>query len=199
MKVKTFAVGLAASAAALGTIGAGSSMAATLYTTAAHTTPVAVGTTAVGASGVVSLYSGSTKVNSCTSSKLNLKVTQNSGGTVAAQITGGTFSGCNLATTVTGTPWSPGLVVSGSSVVKGTNTVWTNTSVSGVSVMFAGGTYTGNLTTHIDAQQNTTKGHPLTLKLAKSGTLSGPLTNDGVVTATYKLTGTVASKYSLGN
>lgn len=199
MKVKTFAVTVAASAAAMGTIGAGSSLAATLYTTAAHTTKVAVGTTAVGASGVVSLYSGSTKVNSCTSSKLDIKLTANSGGTVAAQITGGTFSGCNLATTVTGTPWSPGLQVSGSGVVKGTNTVWTNTSVDGVSVQFAGGTYTGNLTTHIDAQQNTAKGHPLVLKLVKSGTLSGPLTQSGVVTATYKLTGTIASKYSLGN
>jgi len=199
MKVKVFAATVAASAAAMGAIGAGSSMAATLYTTAAHTTPVAVGTTAVGSSGTVSLYSGSTKVNSCTSSKLDIKLTQNSGGTVAAEITGGTFSGCNLTTTVTGTPWTPGLQVTGSSVVKGTNTVWPNTSVDGVSVMFAGGTYTGNLTTGIDAQQNTAKGHPLVLKMVKAGHLSGPLTNDGVVTGTYKLTGTVASKYSLGN
>ncbi len=38
MKVKTFAVTVAASAAAMGTIGAASSMAATLYTTKAHTT-----------------------------------------------------------------------------------------------------------------------------------------------------------------
>jgi len=198
MKIKTFAAGLAVSAAALGTAGVGSSMAATLYTTAAHTTAVPVGTTAVGTSGVVSLYSGKTKVNSCKKSSLDLKLTQNSGGTVAAQITSGTFTSCSLATTVTGTPWSPGLVVSGSGVASGTKTVWSNTSVGGVSVEFAGGTYTGNLTTNITASQPTGKGAPLSLVLKKSGSLSGPLTNDGVVTATYKFTG-AAAKYSLGN
>jgi hypothetical protein len=197
MKVKTFAVAVAASAAALG-VTAGSSMAATLYTTKAHTTPVKVGTTATGASGTVSLYSGTTKVNSCTSSKLKLKLTQNSGGTVAASITGGSFSGCKLATTVNA-PWTPGLQVSGSGVVSGTNTVWSNTSVDGVSVNFAGGTYSGNLTTNIVAEQNTTKGAPLTLKLTQAGTLSGPLTSDGTVVATYKLTGTAPSKWSLGD
>jgi hypothetical protein len=67
-----------------------------------------------------------------------------------------------------------------------------------VSVNFAGGTYTGNLTTNIDAQQPTAKGAPLSLKLTQAGTLTGPLTNDGTVVATYKLTGTSA-KYSLGN
>jgi hypothetical protein len=71
-------------------------------------------------------------------------------------------------------------------------------SVGGVSVNFAGGTYTGNLTTNIDAQQPTAKGAPLSLKLTQAGTLTGPLTNDGTVVATYKLTGTSA-KYSLGN
>jgi hypothetical protein len=197
MKVKTFAVTVAASAAAMGTLGAASSMAATLYTTKAHTTPVAVGTTATGASGVVSLYSGSTEVNTCKSSKLKLKVTQNSGGTVAAEITGGSFSSCKYATTVTGTPWTPGLQVTGSGTVVGTKTEF-NASVGGVSVNFFGGTYTGNLTTNIYAAQPTTAGAPLSLVLKKSGTLSGPLTNDGVVTATYKLTGT-AAKYSLGN
>jgi hypothetical protein len=198
MKMKTFAVTIAASAAAMGTIGAASSMAATLYTTKAHTTPVAVGTTAVGKSGVVSLFSGKTKVNSCKSSSLNLKVTTNSGGTVAAQITGGTFTNCSLATTVTGTPWSPGLQVTGSGVVTGTKTVFSSTSVSGVNVQFAGGTYTGNLTTNITASEPTGAGAPLSLVLKKSGTLTGPLTSDGVVTATYKLTA-AAAKYSLGN
>ncbi|HTU30095.1 MAG TPA: hypothetical protein VMF07_11990 [Solirubrobacteraceae bacterium] len=195
MKVKAFAVSVATSAAVLG-IGAGSSMAATLYTTKAHTKAVKVGTKAVGSSGVVSLYSGSSKVNSCKSSKLNLKLTQNSGGTVAASITGGTFSGCNLATTINA-PWTPGLQVSGSGVASGANTVWSNTSVDGVSVNFAGGTYTGNLTTNIVAEESTTKGAPLTLKLTQAGTLSGPLTTDGTVVATYKLTG-AAAKYSLG-
>jgi hypothetical protein len=198
MKMKTFAAGLAVSAAALGTAGVGSSMAATLYTTAAHTATVPVGTTAVGTSGVVSLFSGKTKVNSCKKSSLDLTLTQNSGGTVAAHITGGTFTSCSLATTVTGTPWSPGLVVTGSGVASGKNTVFKSTSVGGVSVAFAGGTYTGNLTTNIDAQQATAKGAPLTLVLKKTGSLSGPLTNDGVVTATYKFTG-AAAKYSLGN
>jgi hypothetical protein len=180
----------------MGTIGAASSMAATLYTTKAHTTPVAVGTTAVGKSGVVSLFSGKTKVNSCKSSLLDLKVTTNSGGTVAAQITGGTFTTCSLATTVNA-PWNPGLQVTGAGVVKGTKTVF-SASVGGVSVNFAGGTYTGNLTTNITASQPTGAGAPLSLVLTKSGSLSGPLTSDGVVTATYKLTG-AAAKYSLGN
>jgi hypothetical protein len=196
MKAKTFAVTVAASAAAMGTIGAGSSLAATLYTTGAHKTPVAVGTTAVGKSGVVSLYSGSSKVNSCKSSVLDLKVTQNSGGTVAAQITGGTFSNCSLATTVNA-PWNPGLQITGAGTASGTKTVF-GASVGGVSVNFAGGTYTGNLTTNITAQEPTKAGAPLSLVLKKSGTLSGPLTSDGVVTATYKLTG-AAAKYSLGS
>jgi hypothetical protein len=196
MKLKTFAVTVATSAAVLG-IGAGSSMAATLYTTKAHTTAVKVGTTATGASGTVSLYSGSTKVNSCTSSKLKLKLTQNSGGTVAAEITGGSFSGCKLATTINA-PWSPGLKITGSGVVSGTNTVF-SAAVDNVSVKFAGGTYSGNLTTNLDAQQSTTKGAPVTLKLTQAGTLTGPLTSDGTVVATYKLTGTGPAKWSLGN
>lgn len=195
MKMKTLAVSVATSAAVLG-IGAGSSMAATLYTTKAHTTAVKVGTKAVGTSGVVSLFSGTQKVNSCKSSTLNLKVTQNSGGTVAASITGGKFSSCSLATTINA-PWTPGLQVSGSGVVSGANTVWSNTSVDGVSVNFAGGKYTGNLTTNIVAEESTAKGAPLSLKLTQAGTLTGPLTNDGTVVATYKLTGT-AAKYSLG-
>ncbi|HEY3774344.1 MAG TPA: hypothetical protein VGL69_15190 [Solirubrobacteraceae bacterium] len=195
MKLKTFAVTVATSAAVLG-IGAGSSMAATLYTTKAHTTAVKVGAKAVGTSGVVSLFSGTQKVNSCKSSTLNLKLTKNSGGTVAASITGGKFSSCSLATTINA-PWTPGLQITGSGATSGANTVF-SASVGGVSVNFAGGTYTGNLTTNIDAQQPTAKGAPLSLKLTQAGTLTGPLTNDGTVVATYKLTGTSA-KYSLGN
>jgi hypothetical protein len=187
MKMKTLAVTVAASAAALGTMGAGSAFAATRY---------AVGTPAVGTSGVVSLYSGTQKVNSCKKSSLDLKVTQNSGGTVVASITGGTFTTCSLATTVNA-PWTPGLQITGAGVVKGKATTF-SASVGGVSVSFAGGTYTGNLTTNIDAQQPTAKGVPISLVLKKTGTLTGPLTNDGIVTATYKLTG-AAAKYSLGS
>ena len=71
-------------------------------------------------------------------------------------------------------------------------------SVDGVSVNFANGNYTGNLTTGISASQPTKAGAPLTLTLTKAGTLTGPLTSDGLVTATYKFTG-AAAKYSLGN
>lgn len=196
MKVRTLAATVATSAAVLGTIGAGSSMAATLYTTKAHTTKVALGTTAVGTSGTVTLYSGSTVVNSCTSSSLKLKLTKNGGGTVAASITGGSFSGCKLATTVNA-PWSPGLQITGSGVVNGLNTQFAAT-VGGVSVNFAGGKYTGNLTTHLHAAEPTSAGAPVKLVLNKAAHLTGPLTSDGLVTATYKLTG-AAAYYSLGN
>lgn len=194
MKVKTLAVTVAASAAALGTMGAGSAFAATLYTTSAHTKAVKVGTTATGTSGVVSLYSSGSKVNSCKSSTLKLKLTANSGGTVAAEITGGSFANCSLATTVDA-PWTPGLQITGSGTPGGSGTSYAAT-VGGVAVTFAGGKYTGNLTTGVTALQPT-KG-ALQLQLVNAASLSGPLTSDGTVTATYKLTGT-AAKYSLGN
>jgi hypothetical protein len=183
---------------AMAILGIGSSVAsaATLYTDSSHTAAVAVGTTAVGTSGSVTLSSGSTVVNSCTSSSLTLSLTTNSGGTVVGDVTAGSFSGCRLATTAnTATHWR--LQVTGSGTTVGSNTVFASTTVRAVSVTFAGGTYTGDLTSGVVAQQPVAGGAPLSLVLTNASRLAGPLTSNGQVTGTYTLTGAAAA-YSLG-
>jgi hypothetical protein len=183
--------------AAMAVIGIGSSVAsaAMLYTNSTHVTAVAVGTTAVATSDTVTLASGSTTVNSCTSSSLTLSLNGNSGGTVSANVTGGSFSGCRLFTTAnTATPWR--VVITGSGTTLGGNTIFANASIRAVSVTFAGGNYTGDLTSGVTAQQPVS-GEPVSISLSNASRLAGPLTSNGQVTGAYTLTG-VASAYSLG-
>jgi hypothetical protein len=179
-------------------IAGGVASAATLYTSSSHVAAVPVGTTAVATAGTVVLTSGSTTVNSCTSSSLNLSLTQNSGGMVVADVTGGSFAGCRLATTVNACCarlWH--VIVTGAAIIVGLNTLWNSVTARNVSVTFAGGTYTGDLTTGIVAQQPVSGGAPVSIALNNAAKLAGPLTSNGQVTGTYTLTGAAAS-YSLG-
>ncbi len=96
-------------------------------------------------------------MNSCKSSSLNLKVTTELGRDGRRADHRRDVHWLQPGHDGERTPWSPGLQVTGSGVVKGTKTVF-SASVGGVSVNFAGGTYTGNLTTNITAQQPTGDG-----------------------------------------
>jgi hypothetical protein len=175
---------------AMAALGVGSSVAsaATLYTDSTLRTPVALGATAVGTAGVVTLSSGTTTVNSCSSSSLNLSLVTNSGGNVVANVTGGSFTGCRYPTTVNATAAAPWRLT-----VTGTASPFTAT-VRAVSVTFLGGTYTGDLLTGVTALS----GAPLSLVLNNASRLAGPLTSNGTVTGTYRLTGTPASSWALG-
>jgi hypothetical protein len=181
-------------------LGASAASAAKLYTNSAHSAFVPVGTTATGTSSGVALLSGSTVVNSCTSSSLTLSLTDNGSvsRTVSANIISpSTFSGCRLATTANvATPWR--LSVTGAHTVVSGVDIFSSTAVRAVSVTFAGGTYTGDLTTGVTAQQPDAARAPLSLVLDRASRLSGPLTSNGQVTGTYTLTGTAAA-YSLGD
>jgi hypothetical protein len=179
-------------------LGASAASAVGLYTDSAHTAFVPAGTTAVASSSGIALLSGSTVVNSCTSSSLTLSLTDNGSvsRTVSANvIPPSSFSGCRLATTANlATPWRVQIV--GSCTIPSSNEVW-GASVRAVSVTFAGGTYTGDLTTGVTAQQPVMGRHPVSLVFANAARLSGPLTSNGAVTGTYTLIG-LAANYSLG-
>jgi hypothetical protein len=183
---------------ALSVLGVGASVAsaATLYTNSAHTTPVPVGTTMVATANAVRMLTGTTTVNSCSSWTLNLSVTSNSGGRSGWDVYGGSFSGCRLA--ITGNfspPWR--FVVTGSGAASGSNTVFSSASLTGVSLTFAGGTYTGDLTSGVTASQPTSAGAPICLVFTNASHLSGPLASNLLLSSTACLTGAAASD-SLG-
>lgn len=182
-----------ATAAVLG-LAAGGAPAATLYTSAAHTTTVATGATfsaSLTAPGL-RLTSGTATVDSCSSSTLNFSLTANTGGNVVGTASSGTFGGCNIAQTFAGS-WT--LEVSGTAThVAGGFRQW-NASLTHVHYVFGGGTYTGNLATSgtVAMTQGTTTGTNLCLTLNAAGTISGPLTTVGKWDGTYCLTGTAAN------
>lgn len=180
--------------AALG-FGVSGASAATLFTTGAHTTEVAVGATssATNTSPVV-LTSATSQINTCHTSTLNTQVEQNSGGRVVLGITSGTFAGCAplAATGVFSTPWK--LTVTGSPTTSGGVTSWA-AAVHSVGFVLGGGNYSGNLTTGVTARQ-TGAGGAVCLNLADAGQLSGPLTSNGRIDTNYCFEGS-ASTYSL--
>jgi hypothetical protein len=119
-------------------------------------------------------------------------------GLLGADVTSGTFAGCrNTMTANTITHWR--LQVTGSGVVVGSNTVFSSATVRAVSLSFAGGTYTGDLTSGVTASQPISADAPVSLVLANASRIVGPLTGSGSgqITGTYTLTGLAAS-YSLG-
>jgi hypothetical protein len=185
--------------------------AATLYTTAAHTTAVPVGTTITAAipSGTEHrIYSGTSLVNVCFGGTLSLKVTQNSAGTFKADVTGDTFApGClgtlgSLQGKAGGT-----LQVSGSSVVNGSNSAWLGTALTGVLWEFPTPKLVmkGNFTSAagsppkngVFSQQPTAAKAPVSVELTTAKTLESCPYAECNVSATYTLTGTAAA-YSLG-
>jgi hypothetical protein len=194
-------IGLRSSMIALTTtVGLGaaaeSATAATLYTTAAHTTEVAVGTTAgMTNTTPVVLMSATSPLNTCNSSTLSMTVGHNSGGTVTATISSGSFSACApLALIGTfGTPWR--LTISGLPTTSGSTTTWAAT-VTGVSVLLGGGTYAGNLNSvGVSAHQTGFSG-AVCLNFSDAGTLVGPLTTNMRVSINYCFEGSAAT-YSL--
>jgi hypothetical protein len=201
-------------------ISTSSASAATLYTTAAHTTPVPVGTvvttaTAVGAPGgpypfnYTASFAPGAPFETCASATLNVTVTQNSGGVFKASPTGpsgsASLNGCLPAALA---PQLGGSIVqvSGSSVASGSNTAWLNAGFSfwtmtwsSNSVPFKGilGAATGNPPTNgVFVQQPTTAKVPVSLVLSKAGPVNGNGVS-GWLDATYTSTGASAS-YSFG-
>jgi len=169
--------------------GAGSASAATLYTTTAQTTPVSVGSAfSATATSTVTFTSATSLMNQCTSSTLSGTVQQNSGGTVAGNITSGSFSSCSPFPYVATFPSAWALVISGSSTIVGGTTSW-NATLANFRFDLNNGPYSGNFTTGgVTAIQNHASG-PICLRFADAGTYSGPLTGNGRIDANYCLGG----------
>jgi hypothetical protein len=187
----------------------GSASAATLYTTSAHTTPVAVGTQfyiATNPTGATFYTYTSTNVFTtlCQQVQLGFTVAQNSGGVFKANALGsGSLAACSA-------DWraiSPvgALQISGSAITVGTNKVWLSTTLSG-QWLTSGAAFnmnfpsaTGNPPVHgVWAQQPATGGAPFSVKLdhAPTGSTAGWFNN---VSSTYTAWGPVAAtSYSLG-
>jgi hypothetical protein len=125
MHRRTPLLALALAATALA-IGAGDASAATLFTSGAHSSRVAVGTTfhATSTGGRVT-SSPLSPASTCTGvSTLQLDVRENSDTRVSLTVTSGTFSGCDNATTGT-FDWT--ITITGNGVVSGANTVYVTT------------------------------------------------------------------------
>jgi hypothetical protein len=204
---------LLAATAALAAGITGSASAATLYTTSAHTTPVAVGATfyiATNPSG--STYYTYTSTNAfaslCQQVRLRFTVVQNSGGVFKANALGSSgpqdgYNTCSIGWTAVNPVGA--LQISGSAITVGTNKAWLSTTLSGQQVA-SGTNYntsfpsaTGNPPAHgVWAQQPTTGGAPLSVVLdhASTGSAVSWFNN---VSVTYTIwADPVATAYSLG-
>jgi len=196
--------------AAIG-IGASSASAATLYTTSAHTTAVAVGTTFTAStpsgagtwnyewtSGGIGLW------ERCNNASYTFKVTKNSLGVFQAQPSNGAWNGCE--------PWlltwngtTSTLEVTGSSITVGTGKAWLGSTFKEVAVKVSQpdvvhGTLTsatGNPPVNGVSAQQPAAAAPVSVVLANAGTLESMVFGATKVTAKYTLTGAAAS-YSLG-
>jgi hypothetical protein len=178
-------------------LGAAAAPAATLFTTAAHTTRVAVGmqlTMTTTAPFDLTAPPG-TLAARCTDIALQLTVTENNDTRVSFDETGGSLGGCTVATTLT-VPWK--FTVSGSGVVVGANTAF-RTTVDTMAFDFAGvGSYLGNLTTGVTATQPTTGTAPICVAFANAGGWSIATTASAVLETRFCMIGTSAA-LSLAN
>ena len=183
-------------AAMLLAVGASGASAATLFTSAAHTTRVAVGATASATLTAPLVWtSGATAINRCTHSTLHLTVAQNNDTAVVGNIVAGSFSPCNSPLTGNfATPWK--LTITGTSTMVGAFTRW-NAAIDNISYNQLGGTYSGNLTTGVTATQPTTAAAPICIHLATAGSVSGPLGSFNL-DGSYCLSGT-STAFSLTN
>jgi hypothetical protein len=189
---RTFTLLTATAALAAGITSSAS--AATLYTNAAHTTPVAVGATLNAANPAGTyyfMYYASTGgfLDACGNNVLVFTVTQNSGGIFRANVTNRSLSAC-------ANPWganqSGSLQISGSSTTVGTNKSWAGTTLTG-SLSLSGTTVNENFTgAGVSTQQPTTGASPVSIVLDHAGTMSGGTLN-------LKASGTyrIAGAYSL--
>jgi hypothetical protein len=172
--------------------------AATLYTNAAHTAPVAVGTSITASGHNYQIYQGGGGLlDICATNILAFKVTQNSGGIFNATITNRSLSGC-------ANNWGVGqagnLKISGSSIAVGATSAWRTTTLTGTLQLYSN-VYTENFVSAtgnppvngVFAQQPTSGASPVTITLNNAGSITGPGLN-GTVTGSYVLSGS----YSLG-
>ena len=191
-----FIPALAAAALAIGASGAS---AATLFTSTAHTTRVAVGTTAVATSvGNIDLTSGGALLNRCPHSVLHLVLAENSDTRVNVSVTGSAFFACSGLGAVTGThvpPWQ--LTITGNGTMVGGFTAYAATAHR-VTFDILGGRYSGNLETGLTITQPTVATSPICVDVNNAGSVSGPLTGDGRIDGKYCLSGTAAG-FSLTN
>jgi hypothetical protein len=174
----------------------GSASAATLYTNAAHTTPVAVGTTLTAATPAGTYYtinySSGGFVDACQSS-YQLQVAQNSGGVFKANVGIRTLN-C-LASRFTAYSNIGSLQVSGSSTTVGSAKVWAATTLTGQLAGGFGSQYPENFSgAGVSAQQPTAGGTPVSIVLNNASSINGPNLAGGKATATFN----VAGSYSLG-
>jgi hypothetical protein len=194
MRVRTLLI-LATLATTAVSASAGGAGAATLFTTAAHTVRVPVGTIAGVVSGTLKFTTGPSVVEECGSSTLGLTVVQNNHARIIGAITSGSFTSCSPFPAVTPTfsgtsaPWT--LTISGAGTSSGPNTTY-NATVDGVSIDFGGGNYRGSLE-NVTAFQPTATGSPLCLELHAAKGLVGPLSGDLRVDATYCFEGAAAA------
>jgi hypothetical protein len=186
----------AATIASAGLSMASAAPAATLFTNTAHTTPVAVGTTASATNATPIVFTSATSaLFSCTASTLSLTLDQNTGGTVIGTFTSGTVTGCSPLplTPLFTQAWK--LTISGAPTTIADVTRWP-ASITGVHFLLGGGTYHGNLETGVTARQTGAGGHTC-LDLNDAGQLAGPLSTNMRLDTSYCFEGT-ASAYSLG-
>ena len=186
----------ALAAAVLG-IGASGASAATLFTTAAHTTRVAIGDTA-GATSTSSyfVHAGPARINSCTHRSVHLVLDENGSSRVKETVIADNTTPCvSPMTSNTSPAWS--LTITGTGTASGGFTRW-SAAIDGVSFNLLGGTYTGNITTGVTVTQPTAAGSPICLHMNTAASVAGPLTGDGRLTGTFCLTGAAAA-YSLTN
>lgn len=190
MRIRTRLLVSILTATAMAGIAAGGASGATLFTSAAHTTRVAVGATATATSTAPGwrFTSGTATTNSCTGSALHFDVTQNTDVAVKLTTTGATFTGCALPLTATGS-WT--FTVSGTSTVSGTRTQWA-AGIDGFAYDFAGGLYSAATLSPVTAWQPTTAAVPVCFELNAAGIVTGPLTSNGRIDTTYCLSGTSA-------
>jgi hypothetical protein len=148
--------------------------AVTLFTSTAHTTRVALGSTLTATQqGTLDLTVGGSVVNRCTHSTLHLDVRENGDERVALTVTSGSFPGC-LPNPVTPTfDWT--LTVTGNPVVVGPSTAWPATA-DNVAFDLVGvpGAFTANLE-NLTVTQPTIGTSPLCLDLDNAGPFSGPI------------------------
>jgi len=184
------------SAAALGAVVSGdSASAATLFTTSAHTTTVSVGAAASAtATSPLVLTSATSVLNTCTSSTLNMTVDQNSGGTVSALITSGSYAVCApFSMSFTGTSKK---IITGSPITVAGMTFWTQVTVKHWALDLFNQNYTGDIVSGVTVSQPHASG-PMCIRFSDAGTVSGPLTGNGRLDGNYCFTG-ASSGWSLG-
>jgi hypothetical protein len=183
---------LVAMAAALAAAITGSASAATLYTNAAHTTPVAVGTTlnAALASGdflLIKNAAGSV-INGCQPT-YTFQVAQNSGGVFKANVL---IHPMNC--TVFSASSSGGVLqVSGSSTTVGTSKSWASTTITGATFSAAGCPCAENFTSGVSARQPTAGSSPVSLVLSNASQITVAPSTFWTETGTYS----IAGSYSL--